>query len=188
MNRLGLSIGTLFLAALLLYLPVWLEEEEEQQASPNIDALVATYQAKNLTTKLYDENGNLSHQVFAQGMQHFDLLGFVVFEQPEYTLYPDGGTASWKLTASEGTLYNSDLLQLESDVRILSLQPDEFIKSVQTEFIEVKLNEKTVNSDQAVTLLGDHYTIIGNGFSADLEQKYYELQNHVQTVYSRSDN
>jgi lipopolysaccharide export system protein LptC len=181
---LGLSIGALFLAALLLYLPTWMDDSEEQKTTSGVDALVATYQAKNLTTKLYNRDGDLSHEVFAQSMQHFDLLGFILFEQPEYTLYPEGGDASWRLNAKEGTLYETEMLQLENAVRIQSMQTDQFVKTVETEFIEVKLNEHTMHSDQPVIISGDQYVITGNGFSADLKTKYYELQNHVQTVYA----
>lgn len=184
MNRLELSIGALFLAALLIYIPVWIKQGEELQTSPDTDALNAAYQAKNLTTKLYDKAGNLSHQVFAEQMQHFDLLGFILFEKPKYTLYPKGGEASWQLTAKEGTLYDNEVLQLENDVNIHSLLPDEFVQTVQTEFIEVLLNEQTVRSDEAVTISGSHYTIKGNGFTADLQKQNYELQNHVETIYS----
>ena len=188
MNRLGISIGALFLASLLLYLPVWMNTDEDQQTKPNVDALTATYQAKNLTTKLYNSEGNLSHQVFAKGMQHFDILGFVLFEQPKYTLYPTGGEASWQLTAEEGTLYDTEVLQLEKTVQIDSLQADQFVKTVQTEFIEVLLNEQTVNSEEPVVISGTHYTIKGNGFTADLQKKHYELQNHVETIYTRPNN
>jgi lipopolysaccharide export system protein LptC len=184
MNRLGISIGALFLAALLLYLPTWMDESEEQQTAPGVDALVATYQAKNLTTKLYNSEGDLSHEVFAQSMQHFDLLGFILFEEPEYTLYPEGGDASWRLNAKEGTLYDTEMLQLENAVRIESMQAEQFVKTVETEFIEVQLNDHTMKSDQPVVISGDHYEITGNGFTADLKTKNYELQNHVQTVYA----
>lgn len=184
MSRLGLSIGALFLAALLIYLPVWIKQGEDVQTAPDNDALSAAYQAKNLTTKLYDKSGNLSHEVFAEQMQHYDLLGFILFEQPKYTLYPKGGNASWQLTAQEGTLYDSEILQLEKDVNINSLQPDEFVKTVQSEFIEVLLNEQSVHSTAAVTISGSHYVIKGNGFTADLQKQNYELQNHVETIYS----
>ena len=184
MNRLGLSIGSLFIAALLLYLPSWMDETDEQQIAPGMDALDPTYQAKNLTTKLYDASGNLSHQVFATEMQHFDQLGFVVFTQPLYTLYSKDNSAPWQLTAEEGTLYDNQVIQLENNVTITSLDKDEYVQTIQTEFINVELEKQTMQSDQEVILSGARYTITSIGFSADLRSEYYELQNHVKTVYS----
>ncbi|MFC3092821.1 LPS export ABC transporter periplasmic protein LptC [Alteromonas sediminis] len=184
MNRLGLSIGSLFIAALLLYLPSWMDESEEQQKKTGLDALEPTYQAKNLTTKLYDAKGNLTHQVFAREMQHFDQLGFIVFEQPLYTLYSRENTSPWQLNAAEGTLYDNQVIQLENNVTITSLGDDEYVKTIQTEFINVELENQTMASDQEVILSGSRFTITSIGFSADLRSEYYELQNHVKTVYS----
>ena len=188
MNRLGLSIGSLFIAALLLYLPSWIEQADDQRTAPTVDALEPSYQAKNLTTKLYDSSGNLSHEVFASEMQHFDLLGFILFEKPLYTLHASSNAAPWQLTAVEGTLYDNQVIRLEKDVTITSMGEEEIIQTVQTEFIEVQLDEQTMQSDQPVILSGPQFTITSNGFTADLRTKHYELQNHVQTLYSPTNN
>lgn len=184
MNRLRLSISSLFVAALLLYLPNWLKDSDELETSPDIDALEPTYQAKNLTTKLYNANGNLSHEVFAQEMQHYDLLGFVLFKGPVYTLYPKDNSPPWQLTAEEGTLYENEVIQLENKVVINNLGPEEYVRTARTEYVEVHLDQYTMVSDQLITLTGPRYTITSNGFRADLRSEYYELQDHVQTVYS----
>ncbi len=184
LNRLGLSISALFVLALLLYLPVWMEEEPETQERQNIDALQPAYKARNLTTTFYDENGNRNHQIFATSMEHYDELGFVLFQQPEYTVYLEQQTSSWQVTAKEGTLYNNDLIQLDSDVVIKSLNEDAFVSTISTEFIEINLDTQKMVSDQPVVIRGTPYTINSNGFKADLETQEYELIDHVQTIYS----
>ena len=184
LNRLGLSISALFVLALLLYLPVWMQEEPETQERQNIDALQPAYKARNLTTTFYDENGNRNHQIFATSMEHYDELGFVLFQQPEYTVYLEQQTSSWQVTAKEGTLYNNDLIQLDSDVVIKCLNEDAFVSTISTEFIEINLDTQKMVSDQPVVIRGTPYTINSNGFKADLETQEYELIDHVQTIYS----
>ena len=183
-SRLRLSIVILFVLALLMYLPTWMEEEPTQKKAEQIDALRPAYRAKNLTTTLYNEQGQLNHRVFATTMEHYDQLGFVLFTQPEYTLYTDNASAPWLVTAQEGTLYTNDIIQLDSNVEIVNQSPDDFVEAIQTEFIEINLNSKKMTSDQPVIIRGLQYVINSNGFNANLETQQYELIDHVQTVYS----
>ena len=146
-NRLGLSISALFILALLMYVPTWMEEQPESQGSSENGALKPAYKAKNLTTTLYNQEGELNHKVFAESMEHYDQLGFVLFQQPKYTLYTENATSPWVVTAQEGTLYNNDLIQLENQVIIENQTSDDFVKSLSTEYIQINLDTKQMTSD-----------------------------------------
>lgn len=183
-SRLRLSIVILFVLALLMYLPTWMEEAPTEEKAEQIGTLRPAYRAKNLTTTLYNEQGKLNHRVFATNMEHYDQLGFVLFTRPEYTLYTDDASAPWLVTAREGTLYNNDTIQLDSDVEIVNQSRDDFVETIQTEFIEINLDSKKMTSDQPVIIRGLQYVINSNGFNADLQTQQYELIDHVQTVYS----
>ncbi|MDY6977509.1 MAG: LPS export ABC transporter periplasmic protein LptC [Pseudomonadota bacterium] len=185
-NRLGLSISALFILALLMYVPTWMEEQPETQGSSQNDALKPAYKAKNLTTTLYNQDGELNHKVFAESMEHYDQLGFVLFQQPKYTLYTESATSPWVVTAREGTLYNNELIQLEDSVVIENKTSDDFVKSLTTEYIQINLDTKQMTSDQPVEILGTQYLILSNGFNANLRTQEYELLDHVQTTYSPS--
>ncbi|MEW9799034.1 LPS export ABC transporter periplasmic protein LptC [Alteromonas sp. CYL-A6] len=183
-SRLTFSISALFVLAVLLYIPTWMEEQPAPQKSSKIDALNPAYRATNLMTTIYDEDGNLNHQVFAARMEHYDQLGFVLFSRPRYTVYTGEGQSPWLVTAKEGTLYNNDVIQLDSDVTISSQANDNFVQTIRTEFIEINLDSKKMTSDQPVEIMGSRYVISSNGFKADLQSQQYELIDHVQTVYS----
>ncbi|MBT3133677.1 LPS export ABC transporter periplasmic protein LptC [Alteromonas sp. ALT199] len=185
-NRLGLSISALFILAMLMYIPTWMEEQPETKGSNENDALKPAYKAKNLTTTLYNQDGELNHRVFAESMEHYDQLGFVLFQQPKYTLYTENATSPWVVTAQEGTLYNNELIQLENNVVIENQTSDDFVKSLSTEYIQINLDTKQMTSDQPVEILGTQYLILSNGFNANLRTQEYELLDHVQTTYSPS--
>jgi lipopolysaccharide export system protein LptC len=185
-NRLGLSISGLFILALLMYLPTWMEAPEEVKGNGELDALKPAYKAKNLTTTLYNQDGQLNHKVFAESMEHYDQLGFVLFQKPRYTLYTDNATSPWVVTAAEGTLYNNELIQLEKNVLIENQTSDDFVKTITTQYIQINLDNKQMTSDQAVEILGTQYVIQSNGFNANLRTQEYELIDHVQTTYSPS--
>jgi len=186
LNRLGISIAIIFATVLALYIPIWLEDEAPTQTATTEEALLPNYEVTNLSSQLFDENGVLTHQVEAKKMEHYDQLGFVIFEEPTYTIYLESTSQPWKVTARQGTLYDDNRIQLESSVQITSLSEQEFIKTIETEYIEINLNSKTLISDQAVQISGIDYVINSIGFKANLETQFYELSNHVQTQYSPS--
>lgn len=184
MSRLGLTIAALFTLVLLVYLPVWLAEPPGLPDGATSDALKPAYTAKNLTTTLYDAQGKLNHRVFATSMEHYDQLGFVLFGKPQYTVYMDSGESPWQVTAKEGTLYNNNLIELEADVIVKSLQPNEYVSRITTDFIRINLEDKTLSSNQPVAIHGVEFTVKSNGITGDLRTQEYELIDHVQTVYS----
>ncbi|MCW8090450.1 LPS export ABC transporter periplasmic protein LptC [Alteromonas sp. ASW11-130] len=184
MSRLTLSILALFILAVLVYLPTWMSEKPHSRNYKEVNAHKPAYRAKNITTTLYDDNGNIHHRVFATTMEHYDLLGFVSFGQPQYSIYGEQNQTPWQLRAKEGTLYNGNVIQLEKDVVLTSSGSMEFVKSVITDFIELNLDTRQLVSDQPVTIHGVDYTIESNGLNANLRTKQYELIDHVQTTFA----
>jgi lipopolysaccharide export system protein LptC len=185
MNRVTLCIIVLFAIALALSLPGWLSQEEVMVDSQTEEAWVPNYQASEMRSTLYDKLGQINHQVFAQKMENFDLLGFTLFKQPNYLLFAQS-LHPWKVDAQEGTLYEDQRIQFETDVEITSLDEQGYIQVIRTNFVEVNLAEKTMYSDKPVEIIGPNYVINSNGFTASLETQKYELLDHVKTVYQPS--
>ena len=183
MNRISWSIVLVFAAVLMLYLPILLDDEDKQAGEKGDPALVPNYQAVNLRSKLYDKEGKLSHQVAADKMEHYDELGFAVFENPVYTLFLDNGEP-WQVTAQEGTLYTNNKIQLEKGVKITNLRTDEYVKEITTEFIEINIQDKTLSSSELVTISGINYDVTSVGLFGNLSTQQYELKEHVQTKFN----
>ena len=101
-------------------------------------------------------------------------------------MYTDDAQSPWEVTATEGTLYNNELIQLENNVVIENQSVDDFVRTIRTAFIEINLYTKQMTSDQPVEIRGLQYVINSNGFNANLRTQEYELIDHVQTIYSPS--
>ena len=185
MKRVTPCIGILFILAVALSLPGWLSKEEIKVSTQTEDAWIPNYQASKMRSTLYDKWGQINHQVFAQKMESFDLLGFTLFKQPSYLLFVQS-LHPWKVDAQEGTLYEDQRIQFETNVEITSLDEQGYIQVIRTNFVEVNLADKTMYSDQAVEIVGPNYVINSHGFSASLETQRYELLDHVKTVYQPS--
>lgn len=184
-NRLTISITLLFVLIVALNSQWWLPAEQPQTTQQAEAAWQPNYQATNMHTSLYNEQGTLAHSIHAKHMEHYDLLGFTLFEQPQYRIFVDPDEPPWEVTAEEATLYEDNRIQLETNVRIHSLNPEGFIQTIVTDFIEIDLNTKVMTSDQPVVISGQEYRINSNGFWADLNTKQFELREHVQTIYGK---
>jgi len=180
MNRIGWSVLFIFATVLALYVPILFEDSFDETVNTSDRELIPNYSALNLNSKLYDNEGKLSHEVAAKKMEHYDELGFAVFENPVYTLFLDNGQP-WQVTAMEGTLYNNNRIQLERNVKIVNLSSEEYVKAIATEYIEIDLQSKTLYSDQLVEITGQDYLVTSVGIFGDLITQQYELKEHVKT-------
>jgi lipopolysaccharide export system protein LptC len=186
MNRTTLSILLLFVLILILNAPVFEEKPQTSDDDARPDAWNPNYQAKNMQSTLFNELGEVNHEVFATSMEHYDMLGFTLFENPEYTIFTERSEQPWKVNAREGTLYQNNRIELEQNVIIESLSEDDFVKRIETDFIEIDLTTKTMHSDQLTIISGADFVITSNGFHANLLTRKFELINHVQTVYNET--
>ncbi|WJG08864.1 LPS export ABC transporter periplasmic protein LptC [Aliiglaciecola sp. LCG003] len=184
MSRITISIGLLFLLVLLIYVPSWMSADPQNTNETNEESWRPNYQARNMRSTLYNEFGEINHQVFALKMEHYQLLGFTLFSQPRYTIYVADQQNPWHVEATEGTLYDDNRIQLETDVEIRSLDESGFIQTIKTQFLEINLGDKTMMSDQPVQINGKNFVVMSNGFSANLATQEYELKDHVQTQYA----
>lgn len=184
MNRVTISIALLFLLILLLNLPIWQQDDEQKTQSDSVSDFQPNYFANKMLSTLYNDQGMVTHKVYAEKMEHFEALGFTQFENPKYTIFTERTENPWNVIAEEGTLYEDNRIQLEKNVQIKSIGEGEFVQEITTSFIEINLDEKTMTSDQPVVIMGQDYVIHSNGFVANMLTRKFELLDHVQTVFT----
>lgn len=183
MNRLSASIGFLFILVLLINIPAWFSEEPEVVDVSNNNSGQPNYQSDGMLSTIFNENGEINHQVFAKHMEHYEQQDVTVFEQPEYTVYTADDGAPWRMRAKKGTLFGENRIYLETDVVINSLNQSDFVQSIRAEYVEIDLDTRQMKSDQPVVINGVNFVTNSNGFLADLATKKFELINQVRTVY-----
>lgn len=186
MNRVYLSIGLLFCIVLILYVNFISPKDTKVQADDTPEAWDPNYQARNMKSVFYAETGSVNHEVFANVMEHYEMLGFTLFEQPEYTIFTDETDSPWQINANEGTLYGDERIELEQNVLIRSLNQRDFVQVISTSYVEIDLIKKTAQSNQPVQIRGEDYVISGNGFKVNLLTRKLELIDHVETIYQQS--
>ncbi|MBE0366810.1 LPS export ABC transporter periplasmic protein LptC [Pseudoalteromonas sp. MMG013] len=139
------------------------------------------YIATQLQQTIYDETGIRSHTVTADKMELYQELGFSHFEAPIFTLY--NGPKNWKITATEATLYENNILILEGNVVAQNLTDKAMITHINADHIRVEIINKLMQSEQPVEITGPDLLITGKGLHADLNTDVIELINHTRTIY-----
>lgn len=146
------------------------------------------YTADSLTHSQFDESGLLSHKVSAKYMESFDELGFTRFENAIFTIYDHKENNHWKITSDEAVLYDNDRIELEKNVIATNLSDISYIKTIETDYIEVFVNDKKMISNNDIILSGERFTMKGSGLKADMEANTIQLINHVRTIYQNVSN
>ncbi|CAI8250359.1 MAG: Lipopolysaccharide export system protein LptC [Glaciecola sp. HTCC2999] len=183
MGRVGYSIGLLFACVLAVYFyPIEQKNNLTTSVDPSQIFETPTYRAENLTSQRYAEDGTLSHKVFAKVMEQYDSLGFMVFEYPKYVIYLNADSP-YVVTADVGTLFTNNIIRLERNIQIDSLNEADFIQQITTEFIEIDLNTNTMYSDQVVLMQGREFSMLSEGFDANMQLKQFNLTGHVETIF-----
>ncbi|AWL12960.1 hypothetical protein HMF8227_02508 [Saliniradius amylolyticus] len=183
MSRISLSIILLFLLVVLTASLGWFTDTGPRPKQTREDYLRPNYEASRMQTRLYDASGQLTHRIDAQKMEHYDALGFTLFQQPDYWLYDGQLTQPWHIQAEQATLHSDQRLQLDGQVDVTNAAEDSFVRRIETEFMQIDLKDKLMHSDQPVLISGESYQIKSNGMSGDIRDKAFELLDHVQTQY-----
>lgn len=156
------------------------QENVEQLVSPD-------FIAESLSSEAFDSEGKLSYMIDARRMEHYNKLyngtSVTRFEYPQYTLFPKSTAAPWKISANEGTLYNSNRVKLQNKVLLVSTDETSLIREIHGKYLELDLTTNIISSDSDIEIKGVDFVVYGSGLIVDLNTKQVTLTKHEQTIY-----
>ena len=176
----------IFLFAFLAYGMYWYSEYQNNLVSTQstTDSKQANYTLLNANKTSFDEKGQMSNQLTAEKLEHFEKRQVTMLTQPQYKIYSKQRNSTWLLTAQKGTLqHQSDILYLKEKVHLSSLTYNEPISSLKTKALNIDLKTNTLHSNEDVTIEGDTFIIHGTGIKANLESELIEISSNIQGTY-----
>lgn len=176
-----LVLLVLSLVGIATYL--WFSPRDSSDVLQTDNELLPDYVALKVTRRLFNEQGRLVDTVSAERLEHFELLGFTQFEKPVYTLYSGATEPSWQASSEFAVWFPQDKVILEQQVRIDSLLPNEMIKHIETNTLEMLFPDNKLQNNQPVLIQGNGFYIKGIGIEADLSNRTFQLSQHEKTVY-----
>lgn len=162
---------------------LWFAPDPADDAMQAEREILPDYIAEDVTQLIFDEQGQLTEQIKAERLEHFEQLGFTQFELPVYTLFNQNIQPAWQATSLYGIWFPEDKVVLEQNVKITNLQPDDLVQWIETDMLEMLFPDNSLQTSHPVYVQGNGFYIKGSGLQADLTEKTLQLLQHQETVY-----
>lgn len=154
--------------------------------------------AVGINTVLYDASGNINYTLQAERQVHFNDDS-TELDKPFIRLFEDGNSR-WNIVADSGKV--TTLLNDPTDVGASSIQTIELSGNVEvynldevgnrmqmvTDYLTVHSHNKTIETDQPVTVVSNSIKILSAGLYADLNQDSVVFKREIQGSYEALSN
>ncbi len=149
--------------------------------------------AVGINTVRYDVNGNINYTLQADRQVHFNDDS-TELDKPFIRLFEDGNSR-WNIVANSGkvtTLLNdpadasaatSQTIELSGAIEVYSLDDVGNRMQMLTDYLTVNPHNKTIETDQPVTVVSNSFEISATGMYADLNQDSMVFKREVQGTY-----
>ena len=133
--------------------------------------------------RTWDEQGNPKIRMTSPRIEQFESRDLAAMEQPKAILHGEGDPMPWIIEADKGSLQqNDELVNLNGNVVIRRpLQGTE--ATLETQELTLNNAERTVYTDQPVTISEPHGTTQATGMKAWIDDRILELNSRVEGQY-----
>jgi len=158
--------------------------ETERHPNPRVSAHYPSFVITNFNTNAYDEKGQLSYQLSAATLTHFDHNGQSHLEHPQFTSIGETKGSSWRTTAQKGLVIDeSEQILLRSQVKVTTHSPEPHTYHIQTSALDLLPKEKLAITNEPVTISQAHHHIHSRGMVADWHKGELQLLEEVKGRY-----
>ncbi|AWB68648.1 LPS export ABC transporter periplasmic protein LptC [Saccharobesus litoralis] len=152
-------------------------EKKQQGIQPD-------YQAENLDIKYFNQQGQLSAQMQAKNLAHFESQAATEFERVDYQYF--GQDNHWQVTAQHSQLKQNRYLQLHDTIVLQALSNAQPIYQINTQAIDIDLINQEIHNDTQVKLASSQLQLAGKTLYGNLRSKQFEIQHDIKATYSPS--
>ncbi|NLS12402.1 LPS export ABC transporter periplasmic protein LptC [Vibrio sp. SM6] len=180
----GERLTTLALLLLVLGLAYYLyldEPDAPLSASPSQELPI--FSGEQLRNTSYDSMGVRNYQITAQNLAHYASSGDTEFQQPTLSIFHDGATEEWRVSAKRAVLDDAQQLTLYDNVQMQNLLPDAGFTTMVTEVLVIDLTTRDFHADQPVMLIGPLFETRAQAMKGNLRANHATLYDNVQGRY-----
>lgn len=173
------------------------EDPEAIRAQLNFDAY-----AEGINTVLYDAMGTINYTLQADRQVHFNDDS-TELEKPFIRLYEEG-SSRWNIVANSGRLSSlrsddrnlpgsitdkpAQTIELSGDIEVYSLDPLGNRMQLNTDFLTLNPQAKTMETDRLVTVVTESMQLTSYGMFADLTLDVVEFKRETRGSYEITSN
>lgn len=158
------------------------------------------YIGDKMKTTVFSPEGKKQYLALSNKVEHFSQNGKTNFTSPLVYLFDSPQNhaegkndttkllegQSWKLSAQNAVLTKDEMLYLNGDVVVQSLEPTSRLQRVETQSAMVNLKTQDITSDSMVKINGQNFNSTGLKMVGNLRQQAATLKEQVKTYYEVS--
>ncbi|BAO43382.1 LPS export ABC transporter periplasmic protein LptC [Thiolapillus brandeum] len=128
---------------------------------------VQDYSLNGLALRQFDIQGQLSHRLLAEDMQHYRGSGLTRIQTPEYILYEQGSPV-WTVNAARGELSSDQTLLKLFGKTTLEREADDMHPAMRLETADLRIypHKEYAETDEPVTVTSEQNWIKSTGMQA----------------------
>ncbi|MGF1712560.1 LPS export ABC transporter periplasmic protein LptC [Vibrio kagoshimensis] len=151
------------------------------QVAPNLELPI--FSGKNLDNITYNQQGIRSYEIESSHLEYFSKSGDTIFENPILSVFRDGHTIEWQVTARRAVMSEEQELTLYDNVAIKNLLPEASFDTMTTNKLAIELKNRDFRSETAVHMIGPLFETEGQAMEGNFDSNTATLLNTVQGRY-----
>lgn len=173
-----LLLGALILVGLKLS---DFNQDENSSSIPSNSSQV--YIAIETKTLVYNELGQLSHELLADKAINDAGSNTSTLTAPILFIFNDTGLPEFKVSADKALIDENKYLFLENNVKVTGLIPGTILEMLTTPSAFIDLNTQDISSHEKVNIQGKGFVSTGNGLKGNIKAQQADLLNNVKSIY-----
>ena len=127
----------IFIASWSTYYLYDKEQTSTIQVAPNLE--LPAFSGNSLNNISYDESGIRSYQVESTYLEHFSVVGDTHFQNPVLSVFREGHTIEWQVTADRAIMDKNQVVTFYDNVVAKNLLPEASFDTMTTDKMVVEL-------------------------------------------------
>lgn len=175
----------IILLAVLTATVFWLGRSSQERSAPPITGLDTKldYALRQFEARYFDADGRQAARMWAPILTNDAVSGVAVVENPRFEVMHEGSL--WNIIAESATVAaDRERILLAGKVNMRRMAPDslEWLE-VNTSEMTLEVTARVAHSDQPVVIMDDNSTMEAVGFSIDMRDDSFHLDDQVKGRY-----
>ena len=157
-----------------------------QISSDDIKVRYPTFEAQNFTAKLYNQDGAITHSIFAKEVAFYKTKDLVLTRGLAGFFYDHNQKAlsyGWQISADSGEITFNKEANLKGNIKVSPNYATAEIKEITTPEVYFNMQTNEISSYAKITIKGAQFVNEGSNYAVDLNKKTFVIKDKPHAVY-----